>query len=75
MVMVKDHISNSDNYEGQFQKAEAHGHGTYRFKKDELLDRYVGMWSNDTWDGYGTLVLKDGSRSDWTLEKRPLGVW
>ena len=31
-------------------------------KKDELLDRYVGMWSNDTWNGYGTLVLNDGSR-------------
>ena len=31
-------------------------------KKDELLGRYVGMWSNDTWNGYGTLVLNDGSR-------------
>ena len=20
------------------------------------------MWSNDTWNGYGTLVLNDGSR-------------
>ena len=58
----KKEYSNSDNYEGQFQKGRAHGHGTYRFKEDELLDRYVGMWSNNTWDGYGTLVLKDGSR-------------
>lgn len=58
----KREFQNGDLFEGQFQKGRAHGHGTYRFKKDELLDRYVGMWSNDTWNGYGTLVLNDGSR-------------
>ena len=42
----KKEFSEGDEYEGQFQKGRAHGHGTYRFKKDELIDRYVGMWAN-----------------------------
>lgn len=53
---------NGDDYEGQFRKGLRHGHGTHRYKADDLLERYVGMWSNDEWDGYGKLVLKDGSR-------------
>ena len=53
---------NGDDYEGQFSKGMRHGHGTHRYKSDDLLERYVGMWSNDKWDGYGKLVLKDGSR-------------
>ena len=27
-----------------------------------MLERFIGMWANDEWDGYGKLVLKDGSR-------------
>lgn len=55
-------FQNGDIYEGQFEKGMSHGHGTFRYKGDDFLDRYVGMWSSDKWNGYGTLVLKDGSR-------------
>ena len=53
---------NGDLYEGQFAKSMRHGHGTHRYKSDKLLERYVGMWANDEWDGYGKLVFKDSSR-------------
>lgn len=58
----KRKYQNGDIYEGQFQKGMAHGHGTFRYKEDEVLNRYVGMWSSDKWNGYGTLVLSDNSR-------------
>ena len=43
--------------------------------KTKCLDRYVGMWSNDTWNGYGTLVLKDGSRvtGQWKKDRLEYG--
>ena len=71
----KKEFSQGDEYEGQFQKGRAHGHGTYRFKQDELIDRYVGMWANDKWDGYGTLVLTDGSRvtGQWIKDRLEYG--
>ena len=71
----KKDFQQGDVYEGQFQKGKAHGHGTYRFKQDELIDRYVGMWANDKWDGYGTLVLSDGSRvtGQWVKDRLEYG--
>ena len=49
-------------------KGLRHGHGTHRYKTDDLLERYVGMWSNDEWDGYGKLVLKRWFSCSWTME-------
>jgi len=71
----KKDFPQGDEYEGQFQQGRAHGHGTYRFKQDELVDRYVGMWANDKWDGYGTLVLSDGSRvtGQWVKDRLEYG--
>ncbi|NBU86600.1 MAG: hypothetical protein EBS13_04680, partial [Verrucomicrobia bacterium] len=71
----KKDFPQGDEYEGQFQQGRAHGHGTYRFKQDELVDRYVGMWANDKWDGYGTLVLTDGSRvtGQWVKDRLEYG--
>ena len=63
------------NMKVNFKKGRAHGHGTYRFKQDELIDRYVGMWANDKWNGYGTLVLTDGSRvtGQWIKDRLEYG--
>ena len=32
--------------------------GTHRYKSDKLLERYVGMWANDEWDGWVSLFLR-----------------
>ena len=58
----KKTFPNGDIYDGQFKKGFRHGHGTHRYKADSILERFIGMWANDEWDGYGKLVLKDGSR-------------
>ena len=58
----KKTFPNGDIYDGQFKKGFRHGHGTHRYKADSMLERFIGMWANDEWDGYGKLVLKDGSR-------------
>ena len=52
-------FSNGDIYDGQFEKGFRHGHGTHhRYKADSMLERFIGMWANDEWDGYGKLVLR-----------------
>ena len=53
---------NSDVYEGQFRKGLEHGSGTLRFKSDEQIDRYVGMWASGQMEGFGAVVLVDKSR-------------
>ncbi|MEC8043689.1 MAG: hypothetical protein VX130_03755 [Verrucomicrobiota bacterium] len=55
---------NSDVYEGQFRKGLEHGSGTLRFKSDEEIDRYVGMWASGQMEGFGALVLVDESRME-----------
>ena len=55
---------NSDVYDGQFRKGLEHGYGTMRYKSDELLDRYVGMWKSGKMDGFGSLVLTNASRME-----------
>ena len=55
---------NADIYEGQFRKGLEHGFGTRRYKSDEMLDRYVGMWSSGKMEGFGALVLTDASRME-----------
>ena len=65
-------FENGDAYEGQFNKGMGHGHGTFRMKSDSIIDRYTGMWASDKWDGFGTLVLKDGSRINGKWKKNRL---
>jgi hypothetical protein len=68
----KREFESGDTYEGQFKKGMAHGHGTYRYKDDQVLDRFLGMWASGKWNGYGTLVLNDGSRVTGQWEKNRL---
>ena len=43
----KRKFDNEDFYEGQFKEGMANGHGTLRYKSDDNLEKYVGMWKND----------------------------
>ena len=49
-------------YEGQHKNGLAHGHGTMRYKSVGNLDQYVGHWKSGKRDGFGTLILEDGTR-------------
>ena len=49
-------------YEGQHKNGLAHGHGTMRYKSVDNLDQYVGHWKSGKRDGFGTLILEDGTR-------------
>lgn len=71
----KREFLNGDSYEGQFERGKAHGHGTFHYKNDDVLDRFVGMWLNDRWDGFGVLFLQGGSKvsGKWVKDKLEYG--
>lgn len=54
-------LPNGDRYEGNFQKRQRHGYGTYKYANG---DKYEGEWQNDEQSGSGTYYFSNGSKYD-----------
>ena len=68
-------LVNGDIFEGQYKSGLAHGHGTISYKSDARLVRYIGSWRSGKRDGFGSLMLEDGSElvGDWKNDSMHVG--